>query len=80
MSHEMTLDMSWNSTKDLELALHCIKSPVWNEGENGFYNKPFVRELLYKSGVPLERVQRVKLHPSIFRSGKLHPSVLSKPK
>ena len=33
------------------------------------------------SGLSLERVQRVQLHPSIFRNGKLHPSILStKPK
>ena len=46
--YHFSMDMSCNSAKDLELTLHCIKSPVWNEGENRFYNKPSVRELLYK--------------------------------
>ena len=36
-----------------------------------------IRAFLSFPGVPLERVQRVQLHPSIFRNGILHPSILS---
>ena len=31
--------------------------------------------IFLKSGPPLERVQRVQLHPSIFRNTYLHPSI-----
>ena len=44
------------------------------------FQKHFNKEQDSKAGLPLDRVQRMQLHPSIFRSGKLHPSILSKPK
>ena len=48
MKYENNIDMLWDNTKDLSLALSCIKSPIWYEGHCDFENKCLLRELLQK--------------------------------
>ena len=48
MSEEKDMDMSWNSDKELAILISCIKSPIWIEGQEDFYIKCHIRELLQK--------------------------------
>ena len=48
MSEEEDIDMSWNSDKELAILISCIKSPIWIEGQEDFYIKCHIRELLQK--------------------------------
>ena len=48
MTEENDIDMTWNGSKDLSLAISFIKSPPWIEGEENFHIKCLLRELLHK--------------------------------
>jgi hypothetical protein len=46
MSEENKTDMNWNGDKDLAMMISYIKEPIWNEGQDDFYVKCHLRELL----------------------------------
>ena len=48
MSEENEIDMNWNGDKDLAMMISYIKEPIWNEEQNDFYVKCYLRELLQK--------------------------------
>ena len=64
MSEENKTDMNWNGDKDLAMMISYIKEPIWNEGQDDFYVKCHLRELLQKcSGGKMVEMMKNILSP-----------------